>query len=75
YHDILQQKEGFYNILVCSLDKNKLEEGWKQFKEFDALTVVSSANHNIEITSKDASKGIALEKLVSLTNCSLEQTM
>ncbi|ERI11885.1 Cof-type HAD-IIB family hydrolase [Aneurinibacillus aneurinilyticus] len=75
YHDILQQEEDFYNILVCSLDKKKLEEGCTQFKKFSALTIVSSANHNIEITSKNASKGIALERLVSLTNRSLEQTI
>jgi Cof subfamily protein (haloacid dehalogenase superfamily) len=60
---------------VCSLDKKKLEEGCTQFKKFSALTIVSSANHNIEITSKNASKGIALERLVSLTNRSLEQTI
>ncbi|WP_028400169.1 Cof-type HAD-IIB family hydrolase [Ectobacillus panaciterrae] len=75
YHDILKQEEDFYNILACSFDKKKLEEGWAQFKEFDELLVVSSADHNIEITSKNASKGIALEKLVSLTNCSLDQAM
>ncbi|MGG0185824.1 Cof-type HAD-IIB family hydrolase [Bacillus rhizoplanae] len=75
YHDILEQEEDFYNILVCSFDKKKLEDSWKQFEEFDGLTVVSSANHNIEITSKNASKGIALEKLASLTNRSLDRAM
>ncbi|MFX3623451.1 MAG: Cof-type HAD-IIB family hydrolase [Ectobacillus sp.] len=75
YHDILKQEENFYNILACSFDKKRLEEGWAQFKEVDALTVVSSANHNFEITSRYASKGIALEMLASLTNRSLDQAM
>ncbi|MDQ7863201.1 HAD hydrolase family protein [Peribacillus frigoritolerans] len=63
YHDILKQEEEFYNILACSFDENKLEEAWNQFKKFDELMVVSSADHNIEITSKRASKGMALEKI------------
>ncbi|MED1471419.1 Cof-type HAD-IIB family hydrolase [Bacillus salipaludis] len=75
YHDILKQKEDVYNIVVCSFDEKKLEESRKHFKEFGSLTVVSSAHHNIEITSKHASKGIALEKLCSLTNCSLDHAM
>lgn len=75
YHDILKQEEEFYNILACSFDENKLEEAWNQFKKFDELMVVSSADHNIEITSKKASKGIALEKLAFLMNGSLDTAM
>ncbi|MDN4865391.1 Cof-type HAD-IIB family hydrolase [Priestia megaterium] len=75
YHDILKQKEEFYNILACSFDKKRIEDAWNQFKEFDELMVVSSADHNIEITSKRASKGIALEKLAFLMNGSLDQAM
>lgn len=75
YHDILKQEEEFYNILACSFDKKKLEEAWNQFRKFDELMVVSSADHNIEITSIRASKGIALEKLAILMNGSLDQSM
>ncbi|MED3687961.1 Cof-type HAD-IIB family hydrolase [Peribacillus butanolivorans] len=75
YHDILKQEEEFYNILACSFDKKKLEEAWNQFKKFDELMVVSSADHNIEMTSKRASKGMALEKLAFLMNGSLDQAM
>ncbi|KON69348.1 hypothetical protein AKG34_11645 [Peribacillus butanolivorans] len=75
YHDILKQEEEFYNILACSFDKKKLEEAWRQFKKFDELMVVSSADHNIEMTSKRASKGMALEKLAFLMNGSLDQAM
>lgn len=75
YHDILKQEEEFYNVLACSFDKKKLEEAWNQFKKFDELMVVSSADHNIEMTSKRASKGMALEKLAFLMNGSLDQAM
>ncbi|WP_349729329.1 Cof-type HAD-IIB family hydrolase [Peribacillus frigoritolerans] len=75
YHDILKQEEEFYNILACSFDEKKLGEAWNKFKQFDELMVVSSADHNIEITSKRASKGMALEKLAILMNGSLDQAM
>lgn len=75
YHDILNQEEEFLNILTCSFDKKKLEEAWNQFKEFNELMVVSSADHNIEMTNKNASKGLALEKLAFLMNGSLDQAM
>jgi Cof subfamily protein (haloacid dehalogenase superfamily) len=75
YHDILKQEEDFYNIVVCSFDEKKLEEGRKFFDGLDTLNVFSSANHNIEITSKNTSKGLALEKLCSLTNHCLDQAM
>ncbi|MDQ0247743.1 Cof subfamily protein (haloacid dehalogenase superfamily) [Bacillus fengqiuensis] len=75
YHDILKREEEFYNILACSFDKNKLKEAWSQFEKFDELQVVSSADHNIEMTSRSASKGMALEKLAFLLNGSLDQAM
>ncbi|WHY78581.1 Cof-type HAD-IIB family hydrolase [Neobacillus sp. WH10] len=75
YHDILKQEEEYFNILACSFDEKKLAEGWKQFNMIDELRVVSSADHNIEITNKRASKGNALEKLALMMNGSLEQSM
>ncbi|WP_264737628.1 Cof-type HAD-IIB family hydrolase [Cytobacillus firmus] len=75
YQDILDQAEEFNNILACSFDKMKLEEAWNEFKTFDELMVVSSADHNIEITNKGASKGMALEKLAFMLNGTLERAM
>lgn len=75
YHDILSQAEEFNNILACSFDKMKLEEARNQFKTNDELMVVSSADHNIEITNKRATKGIALEKLAIMLNGTLDQAM
>lgn len=75
YHDILKREEEVYNILACSFDKKKLEEAWNQFEQSDELLVVSSADHNIEITNKRASKGMSLEKLAFLLKGSLDQAM
>ncbi|GIN92169.1 HAD-superfamily hydrolase [Siminovitchia terrae] len=75
YHDILSQAEEFNNILACSFDKMKLEEAWNQFKTNEELMVVSSADHNIEITNKRATKGMALEKLAFMLNGTLDQAM
>lgn len=75
YHDIFKREEDFYNLVVCSFDEKKLEEGRKYFTGFDTLNVFSSANHNIEITSKHASKGMALETFCTLTNRCLDQAM
>ncbi|WP_088067571.1 Cof-type HAD-IIB family hydrolase [Gottfriedia luciferensis] len=74
-NDILQQNDEVFNILACSFDKNRLAEARKQFSNCNELMVVSSADHNIEITSRFASKGLALEKLVYLFNGSLDQSM
>jgi Cof subfamily protein (haloacid dehalogenase superfamily) len=75
YNEIVQQPGEVYNILACSFDKKKLTEAWNKYNECNELMVVSSADHNIEITSRSASKGLALEKLVFLMNGTLEQSM
>ncbi|MBG9451200.1 hypothetical protein ABE67_18325 [Cytobacillus firmus] len=75
YQDILDQAEEFNNILACSFDKMKLEEAWNQFRMNGELMVVSSANHNIEITNKRATKGMALEKLAFMLNGTLDCAM
>ncbi|XRG77523.1 HAD family hydrolase [Rossellomorea sp. GAMAL-10_SWC] len=75
YHEILQRNEEINNILACTFDKKKLVEARNRFNKSNELRVVSSAEHNIEITSHFASKGLALEKLVFLLNGSLDQSM
>ncbi|WP_223589101.1 Cof-type HAD-IIB family hydrolase [Neobacillus bataviensis] len=75
YPDILKQEEEVFNIVVCSFDQKKLAEGWNRFDMVDELMVVSSGDHNIEITNKSASKGNALEKMALLMNGSLEKSM
>jgi Cof subfamily protein (haloacid dehalogenase superfamily) len=75
YHEILNQNEEVFNILTCTFDMEKLAEARNQFNKIYELMVVSSADHNIEITSRFASKGLALEKLAYLLKRSLDQSM
>ncbi|WP_397538597.1 Cof-type HAD-IIB family hydrolase [Rummeliibacillus pycnus] len=75
YQDILKKDENFYNILACSFDQKKLIEAQEHIQSIDNLMVVSSADHNIEITNNNATKGIALEKLATLLNRSLNRSM
>lgn len=64
-----------YKLLAFSLDDDKLEAAKGGLKEIEGLAVSSSGRENIEITSLDAQKGIALEKFVTSRGISLEETM
>lgn len=64
----------FYNILGFSFFKEKLEAGWQRYQEDKDLTLVSSADHNFELSSKKASKGQALERLAKRLNIPMKET-
>ncbi|MBU5244620.1 Cof-type HAD-IIB family hydrolase [Bacillus halotolerans] len=64
----------FYNILGFSFFKDKLEAGWQRYQEDKDLTLVSSADHNFELSSKKASKGQALERLAKRLNIPMKET-
>lgn len=64
-----------YKLLAFSLDDDKLETAKDGLKEISGLAVSSSGRENIEITSLEAQKGIALEKFVATRGISLEETM
>ncbi|MGG1015466.1 phosphatase YwpJ [Bacillus subtilis] len=64
----------FYNILGFSFFKEKLEAGWKRYEHAEDLTLVSSAEHNFELSSRKASKGQALKRLAKQLNIPLEKT-
>ncbi|WP_406621010.1 Cof-type HAD-IIB family hydrolase [Bacillus atrophaeus] len=64
----------FYNILGFSFFKEKLEAGWQRYQEDKDLTLVSSADHNFELSSKKASKGQALERLAKRLNIPMNET-
>ncbi|MCY8980431.1 Cof-type HAD-IIB family hydrolase [Bacillus halotolerans] len=64
----------FYNILGFSFFKEKLEAGWQRYQEDKDLTLVSSADHNFELSSKKASKGQALERLAKRLNIPMKKT-
>ncbi|MEC1736799.1 MULTISPECIES: Cof-type HAD-IIB family hydrolase [Bacillus] len=64
----------FYNILGFSFFKEKLEAGWQRYQHDKDLTLVSSADHNFELSSKKASKGQALERLAKRLNIPMNET-
>jgi Cof subfamily protein (haloacid dehalogenase superfamily) len=64
-----------YKFLVFSIDFQKLGDIASVLKENTSLAVSSSGRENLEITSKYAQKGIALEKYVKEKGGSLSETM
>jgi Cof subfamily protein (haloacid dehalogenase superfamily) len=64
-----------YKLLAFSLDDEKLAAANVALKEIEGLAISSSGSENIEVTSKDAQKGIALEKFVASREISMEDTM
>lgn len=68
------QQLSFHNILGFSFFHDRLKTGWETFGQDPNLTLVSSADHNFEIGSKDASKGQALTKLAEKLGIPLSQT-
>ena len=64
-----------YKLLAFSLDDEKLAAANVALKEIEGLAISSSGSENIEVTSKDAQKGIALENFVASRGISMEETM
>lgn len=77
HYDRLFEQEQYeiYKLLAFSLDPEKLEAANVALKEIEGLAISSSGSENIEITSLDAQKGVALEKFVASRGISLEETM
>lgn len=75
YKELLETSINIYNILVFSFDKEKLNKGWKRFKDCNDLTLVTSANYNFELEHIDASKGNALKTLAKELGIPLSQTI
>lgn len=75
--DELFQKDGMecYKFLIFSIDFEKLGEIASFLKENTTLAVSSSGRENLEVTSKDAQKGIALEKYVKQRGGSMTEAM
>lgn len=77
HYDRLFEEDQYeiYKLLAFSLDPEKLAAANNALKEIDGLAISSSGRENIEITSLEAQKGIALEKFVQSRSISLEETM
>lgn len=65
----------FYKLLCFSLNEEKLEKASTWCSGLQGITVTSSGRENIEISSIEAQKGLALEKYVQQKNGSMKETM
>ena len=75
--DLLDREEDLeiYKVLAFSTDLPLLGKLGGELKEATDLTVTSSGKENLEITSLDAQKGIAVEAYVAKRNIALSETM
>jgi Cof subfamily protein (haloacid dehalogenase superfamily) len=64
-----------YKFLVFSFNEALLEKAKELLADVTDIAISSSGKENLEINSKDAQKGIALEKLAKQKGHSLENTM
>lgn len=69
------EDQQIYKFLAFSLDPDQLKAAEIALTGLEELTVTSSGHDNIEITHRDAQKGIALEAFVKGKGISLAETM
>ncbi len=76
-YEILFADEDFqiYKVLAFSFDASRLEAASKALVDFPELAVSSSGHENLEITNKQAQKGIALETFTKANGIELAETM
>lgn len=75
FNDFKQMNDKFCNVLAFSFDNNKKNDAINHFKTMDHLDLFSSSDHNFELINRLTSKGIALEKLSSMINSSMDECM
>ncbi|MDN3017747.1 HAD family hydrolase [Paenibacillus sp. BSR1-1] len=64
-----------YKLLAFSFDADRLEAANNALVAIEELEISSSGHENIEITHKNAQKGIALESFVKTNGIDLSETM
>ncbi|WP_066072913.1 Cof-type HAD-IIB family hydrolase [Neobacillus soli] len=64
-----------YKLLAFSFDADRLAAANRALTEFEELAVSASGHENLEITNKQAQKGIALESFANAKGISLAETM
>jgi Cof subfamily protein (haloacid dehalogenase superfamily) len=74
-HLFRSEEHKILKFLVFSFDDEKLTTASKALEYFPSIVVSSSAKGNIEITHKQAQKGVALEQFVKERGIALEDTM
>jgi Cof subfamily protein (haloacid dehalogenase superfamily) len=64
-----------YKFLVFSFDEDLLQKGREVLKDIPSITISSSGKENLEITSVEAQKGIALERFITGKNLNVKDAM
>jgi Cof subfamily protein (haloacid dehalogenase superfamily) len=64
-----------YKLLAFSFDAERLEAANQALADLKELAIASSGHENLEITHRDAQKGIALESFVTAKGIDLTETM
>ncbi|MEH7303592.1 Cof-type HAD-IIB family hydrolase [Neobacillus drentensis] len=64
-----------YKLLAFSFDADRLEAANQALADLEELAIASSGHGNLEITHRDAQKGIALESFVNANGMDLAETM
>jgi len=64
-----------YKMLAFSFDSDKLAAAGNTLTDFEGLAVSASGHENLEITNKQAQKGIALESFAKAKGIDISETM
>ncbi|MGY3718277.1 Cof-type HAD-IIB family hydrolase [Sutcliffiella cohnii] len=76
YEGLLESDDTIvYKLLAFSLDSNNLENARNELKSMEKIAVSASGKENIEITSVEAQKGIALTSFTAERNISMADAM
>jgi hypothetical protein len=76
-YEVLFADENYqiYKLLAFSFDAERLEAANKALADIKELAVSASGHENLEITNREAQKGIALEYFVKAKGITLAETM
>src|SRR4051794_2266768 len=76
-YELLFADENFqiYKVLAFCFDGRKLKEAGADLRDFSDLDITSSGHENLEITNKQAQKGLALEAFAKAKGIEMAETM
>lgn len=76
-YELLFSDENFkiYKVLAFCFDAKKRNEAGEDLRAFADLDITSSGHENLEITNKNAQKGLALEAFVKAKGLDMADTM
>lgn len=76
YEDLFNSEDHqIYKLLAFTFDPERMEAAKQALQDYEGLVISSSGHGNLELTSKSAQKGVALENFVREKGIALEETM